>query len=212
MLIGFALFLRVEPAMRYANFLLPTMLGIGVGFALCFPAVNAQATTGVADHEQGLASGLVNTSIQIGGAVVLAVVTAVLDGAGHGDAGHGELLPGMHAAIAVVVGVAALGTVGAALRLRYLARSRRRRRARHGSSGDRSRWRRKRPDSPAAGGPPEPGDPPAAASAGYVGLAQPDAPGRCRGSVLETSRTKCRSPAFPRCDGAERPCSMGAGQ
>jgi MFS family permease len=123
MVIGFALFLRVEPGMSYANFLLPTMLGIGFGFALCFPAVNAQATSGIANHEQGLASGLVNTSIQIGGAVVLAVVTAVLGGAGKATPGSGELLPGMHAAIAVVLGVAALGTVGAAVRLRYLARS-----------------------------------------------------------------------------------------
>jgi MFS family permease len=123
MFIGFLLFLRVEPGMSYANFLLPTMLGIGFGFALCFPAVNAQATTGVADHEQGLASGLVNTSIQIGGAVVLAVVTAVLNGAGSASTAHGQLLPGMRAAIAVVAGVAAVGALGAAIRLRVLARS-----------------------------------------------------------------------------------------
>jgi MFS family permease len=123
MLIGFLLFLRVEPGMNYANFLLPTMIGIGVGFALCFPAVNAQATMGVADHEQGLASGLVNTSIQIGGAVTLAIVTAVLGSSGSAVATPGELLPGMRAAIAVVVGVAALGAVGAAFRLRYLART-----------------------------------------------------------------------------------------
>jgi sugar phosphate permease len=99
------------------------MLGIGFGFALCFPAVNAQATSGIADREQGLASGLVNTSIQIGGAVVLAVVTAVLNGAGSASSAHGELLPGMRSAIAVVAGVAAVGAVGAVIRLRYLART-----------------------------------------------------------------------------------------
>ncbi len=54
------------------------MLLVGVGFALVFPSVNVAATTGVADHEQGLASGLVNTSMQVGGALVLAVVTAVM--------------------------------------------------------------------------------------------------------------------------------------
>jgi len=122
MFVGFLLFLRVEPGMSYANFLLPTMLGIGFGFALCFPAVNAQATAGIADHEQGLASGLVNTSIQIGGAVVLAVVTAVLNGAGPAEAANGQLLPGMRAAIAVVAGVAAVGALGAAIRLRFLPR------------------------------------------------------------------------------------------
>src|SRR5207247_1205372 len=72
-----------------------------------FPSINAQATAGVAQHEQGLASGLVNTSIQVGGAVVLAVVTAII-----GDnptAVHGELLPGMATTIAVVVGVSTVG-------------------------------------------------------------------------------------------------------
>ena len=36
------------PGMSYANFLLPTMLLLGVGFALAFPSINAQATAGVA--------------------------------------------------------------------------------------------------------------------------------------------------------------------
>jgi MFS family permease len=107
LLAGYVLFLRVSPSMSYANFLLPTMLLLGVGFALAFPSINAQATAGVAEHEQGLASGLVNTSIQVGGAVVLAVVTAII-----GDnptAVHGELLPGMATTITVVVGVSSVG-------------------------------------------------------------------------------------------------------
>ena len=107
--LGYLLFLRVQPGQEYANFLLPTMLLLGVGFALAFPSINAQATAGVAEHEQGLASGLVNTSIQVGGAVVLAVVTAILGN--RPPAARGELLPGMPAAIAVVVGVSVLGLV-----------------------------------------------------------------------------------------------------
>ncbi len=102
---AYALFLRVTPGMSYVSFMLPTMLLIGIGFALCFAAVNTQATAGVADDEQGLASGVLNTSLQIGGAVILAVVTAIL-----GDSGaavHGQLLPHAHAAIAVVIGVSA---------------------------------------------------------------------------------------------------------
>jgi MFS family permease len=106
---AYLLFLRVEPGMNYANFLLPTMLLLGVGFALAFPSINAQATAGVAPHEQGLASGLVNTSIQVGGAIALAVITAVLGN--RPAAGHGELLPGMGNAIAVDVGIATLGLV-----------------------------------------------------------------------------------------------------
>ena len=105
--LGYLLFLRVQPGMNYASFLLPTMLLLGVGFALSFPSINAQATAGVAPHEQGLASGLVNTSIQVGGAIVLAVVTAIIGN--KPAAAPGELLPGMATTIAVVVGVSAVG-------------------------------------------------------------------------------------------------------
>jgi MFS family permease len=119
---GYALFLRTEPSMGYADFLLPTMLLLGVGFALCFPAVNAQATKGVADHEQGLASGLLNTSLQIGGAIVLAVVGAILSGSGSPSAHH-ELLPGMTKAIGVSVGVSLFALL---LTVMFLVQGRRR--------------------------------------------------------------------------------------
>ena len=115
---AYALFLRVDPSMPYASFLLPTMLLLGIGFALCFPAVNAQATAGVADHEQGLASGLVNTSLQIGGAVVLAIITAIVGKAGSQPTHDHRLLPHMTTALAVVVGVSVLGLVVTAARLR----------------------------------------------------------------------------------------------
>jgi predicted MFS family arabinose efflux permease len=101
---AYALFLRAEPSMPYAEFMLPTMLLIGAGFGLCAPAVIAQAARGVADHEQGLASGVLNTSAQIGGAIVVAVVGAILNGSGTSDV-HRRQLPGMTAAIAVPVGV-----------------------------------------------------------------------------------------------------------
>jgi MFS family permease len=119
-LIGYGLFLRVSPSMPYAEFLLPTMLLIGVGFGLSFAALNAQATSGVANHEQGLASGLLNTSLQIGGAIVLAVVTAILGTSG--TPVHDQLLPGMKTAIDVVVGVSAASVI---LTLTYLYRARR---------------------------------------------------------------------------------------
>jgi MFS family permease len=114
---GYLLFLRVNPAMSYANFLLPTMVFLGIGFALAFPAINAQATSGVANHEQGVASGLVNTSIQIGGAVVLAATTAILGSGAHGRLRHGELLPNMATGIGVLVGVAMLGVLATAVKL-----------------------------------------------------------------------------------------------
>jgi MFS family permease len=110
-LVAYVLFLRVDPDLGYAALLLPTMLLLGVGFALTFPSINAQATSGVADHEQGLASGLVNTSVQIGGAVVLAVISAILVNAraAQGPAQVGELIPGMVTGLKVIAVFTALG-------------------------------------------------------------------------------------------------------
>lgn len=110
-LVAYVLFLRVDPGLGYAALLLPTMLLLGVGFALTFPSINAQATSGVADHEQGLASGLVNTSVQIGGAVVLAVISAILGNAAstEGPAQHGELMPGMLTGLQVIAVFTAVG-------------------------------------------------------------------------------------------------------
>ncbi|HEY6150749.1 MAG TPA: MFS transporter [Gaiellaceae bacterium] len=50
----------------------------GVGFGLAYPTLNIQALAGVRDDEQGLASGLVGSSFQIGGAIVLALATATI--------------------------------------------------------------------------------------------------------------------------------------
>jgi MFS family permease len=104
---AYLLFLRTSPGMSYWNFMFPTMVLLGIGFAVLFPAVNSQATAGVSDDEQGLASGLLNTFIQVGGAVMMAVVTAIMSSSGGARAG--ELLPGMGTA---VIAVAALTAVG----------------------------------------------------------------------------------------------------
>ena len=75
--LGYALFLRVD-ATPYVLTFLPTMLLIGAGFALGYSSLSVQAASGVSDHEQGLAAGLVQTSFQMGGAIVLAAVSAVV--------------------------------------------------------------------------------------------------------------------------------------
>jgi MFS family permease len=111
-LAGYALFLRVGESFSYAAIFLPTMLLIGAGFALCFPAFNMQATAGVRDEEQGLASGLVNTSFQVGGAIGLAIVTAVVSANGTGNA---ALLDGLRPAIGVITAVAAIGVLVAVI-------------------------------------------------------------------------------------------------
>ncbi|GAA4404642.1 MFS transporter [Tsukamurella soli] len=117
-LAAYAWFLRVTPGQSYWLFLFPTIVLLGVGFALTFPAVNSQATEGVADDEQGLASGLLNTSIQVGGAVMMAVVTAIT---ASGQAVDG-LLPGMTTSVAVVMGLAGAGLAGTVAVLAFARR------------------------------------------------------------------------------------------
>jgi MFS family permease len=106
-LIGYALMLRIHDTLTYASVFLPTMLLIGIGFALCFPMMNIQATAGVADHEQGVASGLVQTSFQVGGAIVLAIVTAIV--ASNGSAAPSSVVDSYRTALEVVTGISAVG-------------------------------------------------------------------------------------------------------
>jgi MFS family permease len=104
LLAGYLLFLRLDGSPSYLGLMLPTMLLLGIGFALSFPALNIQAVAGVADHEQGLASGLLNTSFQVGGAIGLAIVSAVVS-----SAGATPTLDSFHTAIGVSAGIAVLG-------------------------------------------------------------------------------------------------------
>jgi EmrB/QacA subfamily drug resistance transporter len=61
----------------YASDLLPGYLMVGVGIAFAYVPVSIAALAGVAEREAGLASGLINTSQQIGGAVGVAVASTV---------------------------------------------------------------------------------------------------------------------------------------
>jgi hypothetical protein len=112
LLVGYLLFLRVDVHSDYLSIMLPSVLFLGVGFALAFPALNIAATTGVADDEQGLASGLVQSSFQIGSAVVMAAVTAVItQSRAVGDDSARAVLASYYPGLGVVAGVAALGLV-----------------------------------------------------------------------------------------------------
>jgi sugar phosphate permease len=116
--IGYALFLPIGLDSSYAWAMLPTFIFAGLGFALAYGPLNIAATNGVAPEEQGLAGGLVNTSFQFGGALVLAVATAV-NNASAGSGGSPEaLMDGFHAAIVVSLVVAALGVAVTLLRRR----------------------------------------------------------------------------------------------
>ncbi len=61
----------------YAFDLLPGFLATGVGIAFAFVPVSIAALAGVSHDEAGLASGLINTSQQIGGAIGTAVISSV---------------------------------------------------------------------------------------------------------------------------------------
>ena len=116
--IGYALFIPIGLDSAYASAILPTMILGGLGFALAYGPLNIAATNGVAPSEQGLASGLVNTSFQFGGALVLAVVTAVINANTGADGSPQAILDGYQAAVVVSVIAASIGVVATAIRLR----------------------------------------------------------------------------------------------
>jgi EmrB/QacA subfamily drug resistance transporter len=75
--VGLLLFLRIEPGGSYLTDLLPAIIVVSVGMGLTFVPVTLIATSGVGAEEAGLASGLYNTSQQIGGALGLAVLATL---------------------------------------------------------------------------------------------------------------------------------------
>jgi hypothetical protein len=98
--------------------MLPTFLLAGLGFALAFGPLNVAATTGVAPTEQGLAGGLLNTSFQFGGALFLAITTAVNNANVGSDGTPQALLDGFQSALVVPVIAASLGVAFVGLRRR----------------------------------------------------------------------------------------------
>jgi predicted MFS family arabinose efflux permease len=61
----------------YLAHVAPSMLLLGIGAGVCFPALMNVAMAGVDPHDAGLASGLVNTTAQVGGALGLAVLATL---------------------------------------------------------------------------------------------------------------------------------------
>jgi len=121
---GYACFLRVGAVPDYPAVILPSVLLIGGAFALGFSSLNVAATAGVADHEQGLASGILQTSFQVGGAIVLAVVTAVVDTGGANRVISVQALAAYRPALEVITGIAVFGLAIALSGLVFRARRR----------------------------------------------------------------------------------------
>jgi EmrB/QacA subfamily drug resistance transporter len=115
--IAYALFLPIGLDSSYWAAILPTVLLAGLGFALAFAPLNIAATSGVSPMEQGLAGGLLNTSFQFGGALFLAISTAVNNAnVGSGDSAQ-AMLDGFHPALAVSVIASLLGIIAIGVRL-----------------------------------------------------------------------------------------------
>ncbi|WP_433894005.1 MFS transporter [Streptomyces sp. CA-111067] len=107
---GYLLFLRIDLHPSYAAVILPSMLLLGGAFGLAFPSLNIQATNGVKDEEQGMVSGLLNTSFQVGGAIFLAIVTAVVTAsAGEHPSGKQAILDSYRPGLLVVTGIGIAG-------------------------------------------------------------------------------------------------------
>ena len=75
--VGLFAFTRVPVDGSYVSDLLPVMIPLGLGAGLFFPALTTLAVSGVAPNEAGLASGLINTSLQVGGSIGLAVLATL---------------------------------------------------------------------------------------------------------------------------------------
>jgi EmrB/QacA subfamily drug resistance transporter len=75
--VGLALFARAPVDGSYARDVLPVMILLGIGIGVSFPALVNLAMSGATMEDAGLASGLVNTTAQVGGALGLAVLATV---------------------------------------------------------------------------------------------------------------------------------------
>ena len=75
--LGLLLFLRLTPDSSYVADLLPGIMLTSIGMGLVFVPITLIATSGVPADDAGLASGLFNTSQQIGGALGLALLSTL---------------------------------------------------------------------------------------------------------------------------------------
>src|SRR4051794_745105 len=114
--IGLVLFQRAPVDADYLVDLFPVMLLLGVGAGLSFPSLMTLAMSGATPADSGLASGLVNTTQQVGGALGLAVL-ATLSTTRSGDL----LADGASSASALTSGYHLAWAIGAGLVLAALA-------------------------------------------------------------------------------------------
>ncbi|MBD0281615.1 MAG: MFS transporter [Thermoleophilaceae bacterium] len=120
---GLAYFTQVSVGGSYLGDLLPGFLLIAIGMGFSFVPISIAALAGVERSEAGLASGLINTSQQIGGALGIAALSAVAtstteQGIADGSAAPFALTDGLQAAFLGGAGAALLGVLVALLMVR----------------------------------------------------------------------------------------------
>jgi EmrB/QacA subfamily drug resistance transporter len=121
--IGLLYFTQVSADGSYVGDLLPGFLVIAIGMGFSFVPVSIAALAGVEAKDAGLASGLINTSQQIGGALGIAVLSsvAVAHTTAASKAGEGTaeaLTTGFHAAFWVGAAIAAAGALASLVLVR----------------------------------------------------------------------------------------------
>jgi MFS family permease len=109
--LGLVLFARTPVNADYVVDILPSTLLLGLGAGLAFPSLMTLAMSGATPSDSGLASGLVNTSAQVGGALGLAVLATVASDRTESLRADGEtvasaLNSGFH--LAYLIGVASI--------------------------------------------------------------------------------------------------------
>jgi MFS family permease len=115
---GLVYFTQVSVGGSYLGDLLPGFLLIAVGIGFSFVPISIAALAGVQDAEAGLASGLINTSQQIGGALGIAALSTIATSQTENALSAGSALPvalvdGFTAAFVAGVVIAGLGVVAA---------------------------------------------------------------------------------------------------
>jgi MFS family permease len=121
--VALLLFARTPVHGDYVLDLLPPFLLIGVGVGTSFPAIMTLAMSGATPSDAGLASGLVNTSMQVGGAIGLAVLATLStertqDLLDSGVSNASALTSGYHLAYLIGAGLAAIAVAIAVFVLR----------------------------------------------------------------------------------------------
>jgi predicted MFS family arabinose efflux permease len=109
--VALAYFVRLPADGDYLRDVLPALMLSGVGLALTFVPMTIAGLTGVESSDAGVASGLINTSRQIGGAVGLAAVSTIAITASSGAETAASLTHGFQVSFAVLAVLAVVGAV-----------------------------------------------------------------------------------------------------